>query len=45
MLGHLVDPVVGGVTYNKFMLDCSDSPGIGADVDEGFLKSCTSWTV
>ncbi len=45
MLGHLEDPVIGGATYNKFILDCPDAPGIGADVDDTFLSKCEHWTV
>lgn len=45
LLGHLEDPVIRGVTYNKFTLDCPDAPGIGADVDEAFLSRCEHWTV
>lgn len=45
MLGHKVDPVVGGVQYNGFLLEVSDSPGIGADIDENFLKNCESVTI
>lgn len=40
MLGHLVDPVQGGVRYNGYCLEMDDTPGIGADVDPGFLNSC-----
>ncbi|PWT72028.1 MAG: dipeptide epimerase [Bacteroidetes bacterium] len=40
MLGHKIDPVVGGVKYNKFFLDIPASNGIGADADEGFLEHC-----
>jgi len=39
MLGHKTDPVTGGIRYNKFFLEVPDSPGIGADVDESFLKT------
>ncbi len=45
LLGHLEDPVIGGATYNKFILDCPDSPGIGADVDHAFLAKCDYWKV
>lgn len=45
LLGHLVDPVVGGLTYEGFMLDVPDTPGIGAEADEFFLEKCESWTV
>lgn len=42
MLGHKADPVTGGVRYNGFFLELSDTPGIGADIDEEFLKNCES---
>ncbi|GEO07542.1 mandelate racemase/muconate lactonizing enzyme family protein [Segetibacter aerophilus] len=45
LLGHLEDPVVGGATYDKFILDCADAPGIGADVDNAFLSRCEHWKV
>jgi L-alanine-DL-glutamate epimerase-like enolase superfamily enzyme len=45
LLGHLEDPVTGGATYNKFILDCPDAPGIGADVDNAFLARCEHWIV
>ncbi len=38
MLGHKVDPVVGGVRYNNFCVELPDAIGIGADVDETFLN-------
>ena len=38
MLGHKVDPVTGGVTYNNFFVELPDSIGIGAAVDEKFLQ-------
>jgi o-succinylbenzoate synthase len=38
MLGHKIDPVIGGVTYNNFFVELPDSTGIGADVDESFLQ-------
>ena len=37
MLGHKVDPVTGGVTYNNFFVELPNCIGIGADVDENFL--------
>lgn len=37
MLGHKIDPVTGGVTYNNFFVELPDSIGIGANVDEKFL--------
>jgi L-Ala-D/L-Glu epimerase len=40
MLGHKVDPVIGGVTYNKYTVQLSNVIGIGANVEESFLKGC-----
>lgn len=37
LLGHLADPVIGGVTYSGMQLQLPDTPGIGADVDEAYL--------
>ena len=38
LLGHKIDPVIGGVTYNNMHLQLSDAIGIGADVDDAYLK-------
>jgi L-alanine-DL-glutamate epimerase-like enolase superfamily enzyme len=40
LLGHKIDPVVGGVQYKGYFLEVPEEPGIGADIDEGFLESC-----
>lgn len=40
MLGHKVDPVIGGVTYDGYNVQLPDRLGIGADVEEDFLKAC-----
>ncbi len=45
LLGHLVDPVKGGLTYEGFMLDVPDTPGIGAEADEEFLATCDKWVI
>ena len=45
LLGHLIDPVVGGLTYKGFELFTGDEIGIGADADEEFLKGCEKWSV
>lgn len=45
MVGHLADPVTGGIQYDGFHITLSDEPGIGADVDPTFLRDCESWTV
>jgi len=39
MLGHKVDPVTGGITYNNFCLELPDAIGIGADVSDDYLKT------
>jgi len=44
LLGHLVDPVVGGLSYDGYFLDVPDTIGIGADADPDFLKTCEHWT-
>jgi len=45
LLGHLADPVIGGLTYKGYFLDLPETSGIGADADEMFLKNCEKWTV
>ncbi len=45
MVGHLVDPVVGGIHFDGFRISLPDLPGIGADVDEVFLEKCERWVV
>jgi L-Ala-D/L-Glu epimerase len=42
MLGHKIDPVLGGVTYNSYTVQLPDGIGIGASVDESFLGKCVS---
>jgi o-succinylbenzoate synthase len=42
LLGHLADPVTGGVTYSGMQLQLSDAPGIGADVDDKYLQDMES---
>ncbi|MCG9900829.1 MAG: dipeptide epimerase [Hydrotalea sp.] len=40
LLGHLQDPVQGGVFYyNGMHLDFEDMPGIGVDVDSNYLQN------
>lgn len=38
LLGHLEDPVSGGVTYEGMELKLTDAPGIGADVSDAYLE-------
>jgi len=45
LLGHLIDPTVNGLTYDGYFLSVPDSIGIGADADEGFLKTCDKWVI
>ncbi len=45
LLGHLADPVTAGLRYDGYFLDIADTPGIGADGDEEFLKNCEKWTI
>ena len=45
LLGHLVDPVIGGLTYNGYFLDVPETIGIGAEPDELFLEKCEKWTI
>jgi len=45
LLGFLEDPVKNGLTYDGFLLNIADLPGIGADVDEAFLQNCERWTI
>jgi len=40
MLGHQIDPVVGGVKYDGYFLKVPETNGIGADIYENFLKGC-----
>jgi o-succinylbenzoate synthase len=37
LLGHKIDPVIGGCRYNGAQLEIHDTPGIGADVDQTYL--------
>jgi L-Ala-D/L-Glu epimerase len=45
MLGHKVDPVIGGVTYNNYTVQLPIGNGIGANVDESFLQQCEQITI
>ena len=42
LLGHKVDPVIGGLNYNGFFIELPNAAGIGAEVDESFLKKLES---
>ena len=45
MLGHKADPVTGGVRYRGYFLEIPDTPGLGADADETFLRQCEKITI
>ncbi len=45
LLGHLEDPVVGGVVFENMKLITPNLPGIGADMDDKWLSGCESITV
>lgn len=40
LLGHKMDPVTGGVQFKGYFLDVPETAGIGADMEENFLKGC-----
>lgn len=39
LLGHRIDPVIGGVQYQGMHLSLTEEPGIGADVDDAYLQT------
>ncbi len=45
MLGHRVDPCVGGVHYEGYFLNIDNAPGIGADAQEDFISGCEKFVV
>jgi L-alanine-DL-glutamate epimerase-like enolase superfamily enzyme len=45
LLGHLIDPVIGGIVYNGYLIEVPEAPGIGADADPAFLDTCEKWTI
>lgn len=45
MIGHLEDPIVGGVRFDGYRISLPDLPGVGADADEAFLEKCERWEV
>jgi L-alanine-DL-glutamate epimerase-like enolase superfamily enzyme len=40
LLGHKTDPVTGGAQYKGYFVEVPDKRGIGADIDDDFLKGC-----
>lgn len=45
LIGQLEDPVINGMRYNGYLLEIDDLPGIGADIDESYLRKCDVWKV
>ena len=45
LLGHLEDPITGGVQFNGMHLSIGDEIGIGADVDPSYLAQLESCTI
>jgi L-alanine-DL-glutamate epimerase-like enolase superfamily enzyme len=46
LLGHTLDPVLGGVTYKGYTIHLPENGlGIGATVDQAFLESCISVSI
>ncbi|TAH03992.1 MAG: dipeptide epimerase [Sphingobacteriales bacterium] len=39
LIGHKIDPVIGGAQYNGYYVELPNATGIGADVDEAFLQT------
>lgn len=42
LIGHQEDPVKGGIKYNGFFVETPDTPGLGVDADDEFLKKLTN---
>jgi len=40
---HAIDPVLGGAVYNGYHIELSDKAGIGAEIDDQYLKSLENW--
>jgi o-succinylbenzoate synthase len=45
LLGHLADPIIGGVQFEGMHLSINDAPGIGADIDPTYLEKLESCIV
>jgi L-alanine-DL-glutamate epimerase-like enolase superfamily enzyme len=45
MIGHLEDPVNGGVRFDGYRISLKDAVGIGADIEQEFLNKCESWVI
>lgn len=45
MVGHLEDPVIGGIQYDGYKISVTGGIGIGADISDAYLAVCERWTV
>ena len=45
LLGHLEDPIIGGVQFNGMHLSIGDQLGIGAEVDQSYLSKLEHYVV
>lgn len=45
MVGHLEDPVEGGIQYDGYHIHISNAIGIGADIKQEFLGKCEKWVI
>jgi L-alanine-DL-glutamate epimerase-like enolase superfamily enzyme len=45
LIGHTVDPVIGGVQFNGMHLTIGEAAGIGAEVDPSYLRNLESCTI
>ena len=47
LLGHRLDPVLSAVKIDKYVLSLPrpDLPGIGIEIDPGFLNGCRCWKI
>jgi len=37
--------VIGGIQYRGYQISISEGFGIGADIEEEFLKTCEKWVI
>ncbi len=45
MVGHLEDPVIGGIQYNGYHISITNDIGIGADIKQEYLDKCEKWVI
>jgi len=45
MIGHLEDPICGGIYFDQYMVHLTDAPGIGASVDPTVLEQYENWVI